>query len=321
MQNSFDVIIVGAGPIGLACGIEAARNNLSHLIIEKGCLVNSLFHYPTNMTFFSTSDRLEIGDVPFVSHGDKPTRRESLEYYRRVKNSWNLNVKTFEIVISVECINDLFTVSTNKNNYYSKYVIISTGYYDNPNYLKVPGENLSKVKHYFDEAHPYAYQKVMVVGGGNSAVDVALETFRKGSEVTMVIKEEKLKDGIKYWVRPDIENRIKEGTIKAFFNSEVIKIEENNVEIRTPEEHITIANDFVFAMTGYHSDFDFLRSVGVNLTNDDSIVPQFNSDNYESNMKNLFLAGVVCCGTETSKWFIENAREHAVKIFEAICKN
>jgi thioredoxin reductase (NADPH) len=321
MQNSFDVIIVGAGPIGLACGIEAVRNNLSHLIIEKGCLVNSLFHYPTNMTFFSTSDRLEIGDVPFVSHGDKPTRRESLEYYRRVKNSWNLNVKTFEIVISVDCINGLFTVSTNKNNYYSKYVIISTGYYDNPNYLKVPGENLPKVKHYFDEAHPYAYQKVIVVGGGNSAVDVALETFRKGSDVTMIVKEDKLKEGIKYWVRPDIENRIKEGTIKAFFNSEVIKIEENNVEISTPEGHITIANDFVFAMTGYHSDFEFLRSVGVNLTNDDSIVPQFNSYTFESNIKNLFLAGVVCCGMETSKWFIENAREHAVKIFEAICKN
>jgi thioredoxin reductase (NADPH) len=321
MQNSFDVINVGAGPIGLACGIEAVRNNLSHLIIEKGCLVNSLFHYPTNMTFFSTSDRLEIGDVPFVSHGDKPTRRESLEYYRRVKNSCNLNVKTFEIVISVERINDLFTVSTNKNKYYSKYVIISTGYYDNPNFLNVPGVNLSKVKHYFDEAHPYAYQKVIVIGGGNSAVDVALETFRKGSDVSMVVKEDKLKEGIKYWVRPDIENRIKEGAIKAFFNSEVIKIEENNVEIRTPEGQITIANDFVFAMTGYHSDFDFLRSVGVNLTNDDSIVPQFNSDTFESNIKNLFLAGVVCCGTETSKWFIENSREHAVKIFEVICKN
>ena len=217
MQKKLDVIIVGAGPIGLSCGIEAVKNHLSYLIIEKGCLVNSMYHYPTNMTFFSTSDRLEIGDIPFVSHGDKPTRREALEYYRRVKNSWNLNVNTFEEVINIEREQELFIVTTNKEKYSSKFVVISTGYYDNPNLLNVPGENLSKVKHYFDEAHPYAYRKVLIIGGGNSAVDVALETFRKGSEVTMVIKEDKLKDGIKYWVRPDIENRIKEGSIKAFF--------------------------------------------------------------------------------------------------------
>jgi thioredoxin reductase (NADPH) len=199
MVKTFDVIIVGAGPIGLCCGIEAVKNNYSHLIIEKGCLVNSIFHYPTNMEFFSTSDRLEIGDVPFVSYGDKPTRREALEYYRRVKNSWNLNVNTFEEVFNVEREKDKFVVTTNKEKYLSKFIIISIGYYDNPNLLNVPGENLAKVKHYFDEAHPYAYQNVLIVGGGNSAVDVALETFRKGSEVTMVIKEEKLKDGIKYW--------------------------------------------------------------------------------------------------------------------------
>ena len=261
MQKTFDVIIIGAGPIGLCCGIEAVKNNLSHLIIEKGCLVNSIYHYPTNMVFFSTSDRLEIGDIPFVSHGDKPTRREALEYYRRVKNSWSLNVNTFEEVISIQRAQDLFTVTTNKEKYSSRFIIISTGYYDNPNLLNVPGENLPKVKHYFDEAHPYAYQKVLIVGGGNSAVDVALETFRKGSEVTMVIKEDKLKDGIKYWVRPDIDNRIKEGSIKAFFNSEVIRIEENNVEIKTPNGNVFIPNDFVFAMTGYHPNFDFLKKV------------------------------------------------------------
>ena len=320
MQKSFDVIIVGAGPIGLNCGIEAVKNNLSHLIIEKGCLVNSIYHYPTNMVFFSTSDRLEIGDVPFVSHGDKPNRREALEYYRRVKNSWNLNVNTFEEVISIEREQDLFTVTTNKEKYLSRFIVISTGYYDNPNLLNVPGENLSKVKHYFDEAHPYAYQKVLIVGGGNSAVDVALETFRKGSEVTMVIKEEKLKDGIKYWVRPDIENRIIEGSIKAYFNSEVIRIEENIVEVKTPNGDVPIPNDFVFAMTGYHPNFDFLRKLKVDLNSDEMMIPQYDAETFESNVKHIYLAGVVCCGMNTSKWFIENSREHAVKIFKVITK-
>ena len=320
MPKLYDVIIIGAGPIGLSCGIEAVKNKLSHCIVEKGCLVNSIYHYPTNMTFFSTSDRLEIGDVPFVSHGDKPTRREALEYYRRVKNSWNLNVNTFERVTKIEKEQDLFAIITTKDRYLVKFVIVSTGYYDNPNLLNVPGENLPKVKHYFDEAHPYADQRVLVIGGGNSAVDAALETFRKGSEVTLVVKEKNLKDGIKYWVRPDIENRIKEGTIKAYFKSEVVGIEEGKVKVKTPEGIITIANDFVFAMTGYHPDFDFLNNIGVNLTKDDSLIPRFNHDTYESNVKNLFLAGVVCCGMNTSIGFIENSREHAVRIFEAIKK-
>ena len=320
MPKLYDVIIVGAGPIGLSCGIEAVKNKISHCIVEKGCLVNSIFNYPTNMTFFSTSERLEIGDVPFVSHGDKPTRREALEYYRRVKSSWRLNVNTFEMVIKIEKNQEFFEVTTTKARYMVKFVIIATGYYDNPNFLNVPGENLPKVKHYFDEAHPYAYQKVLVIGAGNSAVDVALETFRKGAEVTMVVKEKNLKEGIKYWVRPDIENRIKEGTINAYFKSEVVGIEENKVEIKTPEGNIIIANDFVFAMTGYHSNFEFLKSLGVNLTNDDMLIPRFNPDTYETNVKNLFLAGVVCCGMETSKWFIENSRDHASKIFDVIKK-
>lgn len=320
MQKTFDVIIIGAGPIGLSCGIEACKNNLSHLIIEKGCLVNSIFHFPTNMVFFSTSDRLEIGDIPFVSHGDKPTRREALEYYRRVKNAWNLNVNTYEEVISIERNRDLFLVTTNKKKYSSQFIIISTGYYDNPNLLNIPGENLPRVKHYFDEAHPYAYQKVLIIGGGNSAVDVALETFRKGAQVTMVVKEEKLKDGIKYWVRPDIENRIKEGSIKAFFRSEVVKIEEDKVEIKTLDGIITIPNDFVFAMTGYHPNFNLLRKLNINLTNDGLMIPIYNPETLESNEKNIFLAGVVCCGMDTSKMFIENSRDHASKIFEVIKK-
>jgi thioredoxin reductase (NADPH) len=319
MQNNFDVIIVGAGPIGLTCGIEAVKNNLSHLIIEKGCLVNSIYHYPTNMVFFSTSDRLEIGNVPFVSHGDKPTRREALEYFRRVKNSWNLNVKTFEQVLNVESNNDGFKVKTNKGDYSSRFVIISIGYYDNPNLLNIPGEDLPKVKHYFDEAHPYAYQKILVIGAGNSAVDVALETFRRGSEVTMVIREDKLKDGIKYWVKPDIENRIEEGSIKAFFNSEILRIADEAVDIKTPSGNQTIANDFVFAMTGYHPNFDFLKKMEIKLSGDE-LIPQFDPETYESNIKNLFLAGVVCCGMNTSKWFIENSRDHAVRIFDRIRK-
>lgn len=318
MQNSFDVIIIGAGPIGLSCGIEAAKNKLSHLILEKGCLVNSIYHYPTNMVFFSTSDRLEFGDVPFISHGDKPTRREALEYYRRVKNSWNLDVNTFEEVMNVEKQNDHFIVLTNKQKYTAKYIIVTTGYYDNPNHLNVPGENLAKVKHYFDEAHPYAYQKVLVVGGGNSAVDVALETFRKGSEVTLVVRENELKDGIKYWVRPDIDNRIKEESIKAYFNSEVVKIEPEKVDIKSPQSIFTIENDFVFAMTGYHPDFKFLTKLGIKFSEDESSTPNFRHDTLESNIKNMFLAGVVCGGMDTSKWFIENSRDHAAKIFAVI---
>lgn len=318
MRQLFDVIIIGAGPIGLSCAIEAAKNNFTHLVIEKGCLVNSIFHYPTNMTFFSTSDRLEIGDVPFVSHGDKPTRREALEYYRRVADAWKLNVHTFEKVIEVKKGKEYFSIATNISSFFAKYLIVSTGYYDNPNYLNIPGENLLKVKHYFDEAHPYAYRNVLVIGGGNSAVDVALETFRKGSKVTMVVREPYFKDGIKYWVRPDIENRIKEGSITAYFNSEVMKIEEDKVEIRTPEGNILVENEFVFAMTGYHSDFNFLRKLNINLTEGEKLIPQFSLETLETNVKNLFLAGVVCCGMETSKWFIENTRDHAAKIFKAI---
>jgi len=257
--KKYKIIIIGAGPIGLACGIEAEKKNVDYVILEKGCLINSLFHYPTNMVYFSTSDRLEIGDVPFVSHGDKPTRRESLEYYRRVADSWKLKINTYEEVESVEQSGNEFKVITNKDTYSTNKIIIATGFYDHPNYLNIPGEDKPKVKHYFDEAHPYAYLKLVVIGGGNSGVDVALETFRRGSEVTMVIREPNLKEGVKYWVRPDIENRIKEGSIKAYFNSELTEIRDEEVDIKTPEGKVTITNDFVFAMTGYHPDYTFLN--------------------------------------------------------------
>jgi bacillithiol disulfide reductase len=315
MENTFDVIIVGAGPIGLACGIEAVRRNFSSLIIEKGCIVNSIFHYPTNMTFFSTSERLEIGDVPFVSHGDKPTRREALEYYRRAKDSWNLNVKTYETVLKINGSEGDYSVITNKGKYYCKYIIIATGFFDYPNLLNIPGENLPKVKHYFTEAHPFAYLNIIVIGAANSAVDVALETYRRGSKVTMVIREDGIKESVKYWVKPDIENRIKEGSIKAYFNSQLIEIRENEVVIKTPEGIVTIPNDFVFAMTGYHSDFTLLNKTGINLLNEDDKKPVFNSETFETNKPGIFLAGVVCGGMDTAKLFIENSRYHAASIF------
>jgi thioredoxin reductase (NADPH) len=316
--KKYKLVIIGAGPIGLACGIEAEKLNIDYLIIEKGCLVNSLFHYPTNMVYFSTSDRLEIGDVPFVSHGDKPTRRESLEYYRRVADAWKLKINTYEKVETIEQSGNEFKVITNKEIYSSSKIIIATGFYDHPNYLNIPGEDKPKVKHYFDEAHPYAYLKLVVIGGGNSGVDVALETFRRGSEVTMVIREPNLKEGVKYWVRPDIENRIKEGSIKAFFNSELTEIRDDEVNIKTPEGKVTIKNDFVFAMTGYHPDYTFLKNVGIKISEDERQIPQFNEKTFETNIPGIYLVGVVCGGMDTGKWFIENARYQAVEILKDI---
>jgi len=318
MNNNFDIIIIGGGPIGLTCGIEAEKRNYSHLIIEKGPLVNSIYYYPTNMTFFSTSDRLEIGDVPFVSHGDKPTRREALEYYRRVKQAWNLNVHTYERVNKISRVNDLFYVESAKAVYTASKVIIATGFYDKPNLLNIPGEDLPKVKHYFEEAHPYAYQKIVVIGGGNSGVDVALETYRRGSEVTVVLRESGLKEGVKYWVKPDIENRIKEGSIKSYFNSFLTEIRENEVDIQTPEGKVTIENDFVLAMTGYHPDYKLLENTGIEISKDSSKTPCFNPETFETNVPGIFLAGVVCGGMETGKWFIENSRDHAERIFSQI---
>ncbi len=308
------VIIIGSGPIGLACGIELKKRGIPAKIIEKGCLVNSLFHYPTNMTFFSTSERLEIGGVPFISHGVKPTRREALEYYRRVAQSYELDIHLYEEVSSVEGEDGQFTVSTNKGIYDAEKIILATGFYGLPNLMGVPGEDLPKVKHYYDEPHPYATQKVLVVGGGNSAVDVALETYRCGSEVTMVVREEQLKEGVKYWVRPDIENRIAEGEITAFFNSEIKEIREDEVDILTPHEKITIPNDFVLAMTGYQPDYKLLDRFGLQYENDGFNTPVYNPDTQESSNPGVYLAGVVCGGLNTSKWFIENSRDHAVAI-------
>lgn len=316
----YDVLIVGAGPIGIACAVECSAKNIDYIVIEKGCLVNSIYNYPVNMTFFSTSERLEIGDVPFISHGIKPVRSEALEYYRRVKSTKKLNINLYEKVIAVkgECGN--FTVISEKNVYNVKLVIIATGFFDFPNLMDVPGENLPKVKHYFDDPHLYADTNVVVVGGGNSAVDAALETFRKGASVTMVIQKESIDPNIKYWVKPDIENRITDGSINALFKSKIKLIEEESVTVNTPNGEVVIKNDFVLAMTGYHPDFEFLSSCGIQTQNIETNEPYYNPSTFETNVPGIFLAGVVCCGLETRKWFIENSRFHAVNIANHIKK-
>lgn len=319
MNQKTDVLIIGAGPIGLACGIEATKAGLSHAIIDKGCLVNSIYNYPKNMTFFSTSDRLEIGDVPFISHNPKPVRAEALEYFRRVASSWKLNVNLYEHVKGINKNDGFYEVNTSKETYEAQNIIIATGFYDLPYKLNVPGEDLPKVKHYYDEPHPYYGMKVAVVGAANSAVDVALETFRKGAkEVTMVIRESEINPRVKYWVRPDIENRIKEGSITAHFNSEITRIEERTIDIKTPDGAKTIENDFVLAMTGYQPDFTFLKAVGINIGTDEFQTPEFNPETMETNLKNIFLAGVICGGLKTSIWFIENSRVHAEMIVKTI---
>lgn len=316
-MNNYDIVIIGGGPIGLACGIEAKKAGLSYLIIEKGCLVNSLYHYPYNMTFFSTSEKLEIGGVPFISHNNKPTRSEALEYYRRVAVSWDLNIHLYESVEKIENKGG-FNIVTDKGTYTAENIILSTGFYDLPFLLNVEGEKLSKVKHYYDEPHPYFGQKVIVVGAANSAVDVALETFRKGAEVTMVVREPEINSRVKYWVRPDILNRIAESSIKAYFNSSITSIREKEVDINTPEGGLTIENDFVLAMTGYQPNFDFLESMGVEIGTDDMKTPSHDPETMETNVPNIFLAGVICGGLQTNKWFIENSRVHAEVILNKI---
>ena len=317
----FDLCIIGAGPIGICCAIEAKKNNLSYVIIDKGCLVNSLYNYPKNMTFFSTSDKLEIGGVPFISHNSKPTKSEALEYYRRVVSSWKLDINLYEEVNKITK-KENFEVVTSKGKYISKNVIVSTGFYDLPYKLNVPGEDLDKVKHYYDEPHPYFGMKVAVVGAANSAVDVALETYRKGAEeVTMIVREPNLSESVKYWVKPDVENRINEGSIKSYFNSNIKKIDSKSITVSTPEGEVVIENDFVLAMTGYQPDFSFLERIGIKIGDDEHTTPFHDPDTMETNVKGIYLAGVICGGLKTNKWFIENSRDHSKIIIEEIKKN
>jgi thioredoxin reductase (NADPH) len=314
VNPSLDLLIIGAGPIGLACGIEAKKAGLTYCIIDKGCLVNSLYHYPSNMMFFSTSERLEIGQVPFISHSPKPNRAEALEYYRRVCSSWELSVNLYEEVTSVKRANGHFEITSVRNSYSAKAVVLALGFYDLPYLLNVPGEDLPKVKHYYDEPHPYFRQKVVVVGAANSAVDVALETWRKGAEVTMVIREPAIRDSVKYWVKPDIENRIKDGEIKAHFNSHLTLITPKTVHISGPEGEKVIENDFVLAMTGYQPPFAFMQGCGIQFRDDADHTPVYDEKTMETSVPGLYLAGVVCGGLKTNKWFIENSRVHATLI-------
>jgi thioredoxin reductase (NADPH) len=316
-----DLIIIGAGPIGLACGIEAKKNKLDYEIIDKGMLVNSIFNYPVNTTFFSTADKLEIGEIPFISHNVKPTRTEALEYYRRVCDSWKLNLSLYNEVSEIINKNSHFELKTQNGIMNSKKVIICTGFYDIPYLLNIPGEELNKVLHYYNESHPYYKRDGAIVGAGNSAVDVALDTYRKGAKsVTMIIRETQIGENIKYWVRPDIINRIESNEINVFYESEILKIKEKTIIIKTKKETKEIKNDFVLAMTGYQPNYDILENLGVEILSDEFKTPVYNEDTMETNVKGVFVAGVICGGLKTNKWFIENSREHSQKILSQIIK-
>jgi putative YpdA family bacillithiol system oxidoreductase len=317
----YDVLIVGGGPIGIACALEAKRKNLSYIIIEKGALVNSLYHYPDKMSFFSTSEKLELSEIPFVSNNTKPTKQEALEYYRRIVDSKQIHIHLFENVESISKKENLFYTTTKKSTYQSKHIVIATGFYDIPNYLNIPGENLDKVTHYYGDPHYYATQNVVVVGASNSSVDAALETYRKGANVTMIIRGDDIGKRVKYWVRPDIKNRIEEGSITAYFNSELTEIGEDYVKFKDETGSIhRLDNDFVLALTGYRPNFKFLEKLGINLSKDGLNIPTYNPQTMETNVKGIYLAGVICGGMETHKWFIENSRVHAKLIANHITK-
>ena len=320
-----DCLIIGAGPIGLACGLEAQKNNLSYIILDKGTLVNSLYHYPANMTFFSTSEKLEIGGIPFISNNPKPTKQEALEYYRRITTANDLAVNLFEAVLEVRPSNQskystLYEIKSTKATYKAKNIVVATGFYDIPNKLNVPGEDLPKVNHYYNDPHYYAQQHVAVIGASNSAVDAALEIYRKGGMVSMIIRGKQIGERVKYWVRPDIENRIKEGSINAYFNAEVTQIFEDEIALRTPTSTITIPNDFVLALTGYQPNFNFLKDLGIDWADKTKKIPFYDERTMETNQNGIYLAGVICGGLETHKWFIENSRIHATLIIQDIAK-
>jgi thioredoxin reductase (NADPH) len=326
-SQHYTLIIIGGGPIGIACAQEAKKQHVDYVILEKGPLVNSLYNYPVNMTFFSTSERLEIGNVPFVSNNPKPTRNEALEYYRRVAKDNQVNIRLFEKVTDITDglqgsseLKTVYNVTTTKGSYTCNFIILATGFYDIPYLLNVPGENLPKVKHYYDDPHFYAFQKVVVVGAQNSAVDAALETWRKGADVTMVVRGPEIGRRVKYWVKPDIENRIKEGSIKAYFDSYLKEIRPDEVDIETPAGMVTIPNDWVIAMTGYQPDLSFLKRIGIELSDDEVLKPTYNEETHETNCRNIYLAGVICGGMNTHRLFIENSREHAEKILHDIAQ-
>jgi len=313
-MEHLDVLIIGGGPIGIACGIEAQKKGLSYAIIEKGCIVNSLYNYPEGMTFFSTSDKLEIDGIPFISKNAKPFKSEALEYYRRIVTSRDLNMHLFEEVTKVTPLNPGFEVETSKETYKAQNLVVAIGFYDLPNLLQVPGEDLPKVSHYYNNPHFYVRQEVAVVGASNSAVDAALEIYRKGGKVTMIVRGDAIGERVKYWVRPDIVNRIAEGSIKAHFNTEITEIKDHSIVVKGPNGVQELPNDYVLALTGYQPNFSFLEQLGVELSDDELRQPQYDEATMESNQPGVYLAGVVCGGMKTNVWFIENSRVHAPMI-------
>jgi len=316
-----DLLIIGGGPVGIATALEAKKNNLNYIVIEKGTLVNSIYNFPTYMRFFSTSEKLEIDNIPFTSINPKPTRSEGLEYYRKIASGNQLKINLFEKVETVEKVEDYYQIQTSKGNYSAKNITIATGFYGIPNLINVPGEDLPKVTHYYKDPHYYYGQKTIVIGASNSAADAALEIYRKGGEVTMVVRGEDIGERVKYWVRPDIKNRIDEGSIQAYFNANVIEIRENEVDIKLKnEEVITLENDRVVALTGYRPNYSFLRNLGIRISEDATKVPEYNPETMETNQKGIYLAGVICAGEETHNLLIENSLIHAKKIVADIVK-
>ena len=316
-----DLLVIGAGPTGMACAIEAQRAGFSAVLVDKGCLCNSLFHYPAHMTFFTTPELLEIGDMPFSSPNQKPTRIEALEYYRKVAEHYSLDVRQYETVQRVTGGDGAFTVHTQDRfsrpiAHRARKLVVATGYYDLPNYLNIPGEDLAKVKHYYDDPHPFYNLDVLVIGGKNSAAIAALELWRHGARVTLVHRGAQMHRHVKYWILPDIVNRIKAGEIAAHFSSTVTRIAEDEVTLATPEGTVTLPNHFVFALTGYHPDFDFLERLGIHLDEANDRCPAHNPATLESNVPGLYLAGVIVAGKRTNEIFIENGRFHGKQIAE-----
>jgi len=324
-MEHFDVAIVGAGPTGLACGIEVERRGLTAVLFDKGCIVNSIYHYPTNLVFFTTPELLEIGDIPMTSLNEKPGRTEALKYYRRVADHYGLNVHQYERVLEFEGSDNNFVIRTETHTgerycYGAKKIILSTGYYDIPNRLDVPGEGLDKVIHYYREAHPYYNHDVLIIGAKNSACIAALELFWTGARVTLVHRGAGISKNVKYWIKPNIENRIKNGEVKAYFHTTVKEIRPHEVVLETPDGEVAVKNDFVFAMTGYRPDFEFMAQHGIHLDPATS-KPITNRDTLESERAGVYLAGVIVAGTHTNEIFIENGRFHGKVIGEAIASS
>ena len=318
----FDLLVVGAGPTGLACAIEAQKAGLRVVLVDKGCVCNSLFHYPAHMTFFTTPELLEIGDIPFPSPNPKPSRDEALQYYRLVAAHYRLDIRQYHRVERVEGASGAFTVHTEDRfgrpgELYARHLAIATGYYDLPNHLHIPGEKLSKVHHYYDDPHPYFEMDVVVIGGKNSSAIAALELWRSGARVTLVHRGSEMHRHVKYWIKPDIENRIQNGEIKAHFNARVVEITPDTVVVETAQGCETLKNDFVFAMTGYPPDFDFLARLGIRFEGPDRL-PVCDRETLESNVPGIYLAGVIVAGSRTNEIFIENGRFHGRQIAAAL---